>query len=69
VPSARRVAWLPPFNGTGHPAAAVPAGRDRAGLPMAVQLVGPMDGEAVLLSLSAQIEAARPWADVRPPLA
>jgi amidase len=33
-----------------------------------VQLVGRPDDEATLLSLAAQIEAERPWADRRPPV-
>ena len=45
-----------------------PAGFDAAGLPLAVQLVGRPGDEATLLSLAAQIEQARPWADRRPPL-
>jgi amidase len=36
--------------------------------PLAVQLVGRPGDEATLLSLVAQIEQARPWADRRPPL-
>jgi amidase len=63
--------WVP-FNGVwnhlGNPAAAVPAGADADGLPLSVQLVGPHGSEAMLLSLSAQIETARPWADQRPPV-
>jgi amidase len=44
----------------------VPAGFDDDGLPLAVQLVGRPHDEATLLSLAAQIEEARPWADRRP---
>jgi amidase len=33
-----------------------------------VQLVGRPDDETTLLSLSAQLEQARPWADRRPPV-
>jgi amidase len=33
-----------------------------------VQLVGKPFDEATLLALSAQIEAARPWAQWRPPV-
>lgn len=54
------------FNATGQPAAVVPWGLDRTGLPISVQLVGRPSDEATLLALSAQIEAARPWADHRP---
>jgi amidase len=57
------------FNATGQPAAAVPAGFHTKGLPLSVQLVAPMGADQLLLGLAAQIEAARPWADRRPPLA
>lgn len=62
--------WVP-YNGvwnvTGQPAAAVPAGLGTDGLPRAVQLVGRPNDEATLLSLAAQMEAERPWAQARPP--
>ena len=54
---------------TGQPAASVPAGFTPEGVPLAVQLVGRPHDEATLLSLSAQLETARPWADRRPSLA
>jgi amidase len=63
-----KVPYYGVFNATGQPAASVPAGFDAAGLPLAVQLVGRPGDEATLLSLAAQIERARPWADRRPPL-
>jgi amidase len=56
------------WNHAGVPAASVPAGRDAAGLPRAVQLVGPPGGEPLLLSLSRQLEEARPWTHDRPPV-
>ena len=49
------------WNVTGNPAASVPCGIAPDGLPTAVQLVGRTDGETTLLSLAAQMEAARPW--------
>lgn len=55
------IAYAAIWNVAGNPAAAVPAGLGEDGLPLSVQLVGRADGEPVLLSLSAQIEAARPW--------
>jgi amidase len=65
------VAGMVPFNGvwnvTGQPAASVPAGFGADGLPRGVQLVGRANDEATLLSLTAQIEAERPWAQQRPP--
>jgi amidase len=64
--------WHCPFtamwNLTGQPAAAVPAGLDDSGMPLSVQLVGQPGDEATLLSLAAQMEAERPWADLRPPI-
>ena len=65
---APRVPFYGWWNGTGQPACVVPAGLDRDGLPVGVQLVGRPDDEATLLSLSAQIEAERPWAERRPPV-
>jgi amidase len=62
--------WVPfnvLWNATGQPAASVPAGFSATGLPLAVQIVGRQNDEATLLSLAAQLEAARPWADRRPP--
>jgi amidase len=54
------------WNYLGNPAASVPAGFADDGLPLSVQLVGRPGDEETLLSLSAQLEAERPWADKRP---
>jgi amidase len=56
------------WNATGQPAAAVPAGFDSDGVPLSVQLIGRPHDEGTLLSLAAQIEAERPWAEHRPPI-
>jgi amidase len=66
--AAAKVPFFGPFNATGQPACSVPAGFDRRGLPLAVQLAGRPHDEATLLSIAGQIERARPWADRRPPL-
>ena len=55
-------------NLTGLPAMSLPLHWSEGGLPIGVQAVGPPAGDALLLSLAAQIEAARPWADRRPPI-
>jgi Asp-tRNA(Asn)/Glu-tRNA(Gln) amidotransferase A subunit family amidase len=55
------IAYTALWNVTGNPAASVPAGIAADGLPLAVQLVGRRNDETTLLSLSAQIESARPW--------
>ncbi len=57
-----------PWNHLENPAMSVPMGIAEDGLPTAVQIVGRPGDEATLYSLAAQIEAARPWADARPPL-
>jgi amidase len=64
----RAIPFTAVWNQTGNPAAAVPAGFTHDGLPLAVQLVGRPSDEATLVSLAAQIEAERPWADRRPPV-
>jgi amidase len=60
------IAYAAIWNVAGNPAAAVPCGLADDGLPVSVQLVGRTDGEPTLLSLAAQIEAARPWPLVAP---
>jgi amidase len=54
------------YNVTGQPAITLPLFQGDDGLPTAIQLGGRPAGEATLLSLAAQLEAARPWADRRP---
>jgi amidase len=54
------------FNVTGQPAISLPLFHGEDGLPLAVQLAGRPAGEAQLLALAAQLEAASPWADRRP---
>jgi amidase len=61
------VTYTAVWNYLGQPAAAVPAGFDEDGLPVAVQLVAAVNRETTLLSLAAQLEQARPWSDRRPP--
>jgi amidase len=56
------------WNVAGNPAASVPVGFARDGLPLAVQLVGRTDDEPTILSVAAQLEQAQPWADRRPSL-
>jgi amidase len=67
--ASERLTWMPVWNVTGQPGASVPAGFDDDGLPVGVQLVGRHGDDALLLSLSAQIEGVRPWAGRRPAVA
>jgi amidase len=63
----RTYCFTPIWNHTGQPAAAVPACFTASGMPRAVTLVGRPNSEPLLLSLAAQLESERPWADRRPP--
>jgi amidase len=56
------------YNVTGQPAVNLPLYWTEGGLPIGVMLAGPMGSEGQLISLSAQVEAARPWKDRHPPL-
>ena len=62
------VPFTPPWNVTGQPAMSVPAGFTADGLPLAVQLVARSGDEATLLALATQLEQARDWTAVRPPI-
>jgi amidase len=53
--------WTPLYNLSGQPAVSVPLHWSDDGLPIGVMLAGRMGDEATLISLSAQLEAARPW--------
>lgn len=54
------------YNMTGQPAISLPLYMSDEGLPIGMMLVGRPAGEAALLSLAAQLEAALPWADRHP---
>jgi len=60
----RWINWAPfsnPFNLTQQPAASVPCGLTAAGLPVGLQIVGPMHADALVLRAARAFEAARPW--------
>ncbi len=56
--------WTPftyPFNLTQQPAAACPAGFTRAGLPISLQIVGPLGADALVLRAARAFESLRPF--------
>lgn len=64
----RSIAFTSLFNATGNPAMSVPLHWTAQGLPVGVQFVAPFGDEAMLFRLAAQLEAAKPWKDKRPPV-
>ena len=64
------LAWTPfsyPFNLSQQPACTIPCGLTQDGLPIGLQLVGPMFGDAAVLRAARAYETVRPIP--RPPLA
>ena len=68
----RRVFTFMPFtplaNVTGAPSMTVPLFWNATGLPIGTMFTGRVGDEATLLRLGAQLEAARPWGRLRPPI-
>jgi amidase len=62
------IAFTAVCNAASVPAASLPLGRTPEGLPIGVQIAGPLGSDGLLLSLSGQIERARPWRNKRPPI-
>ena len=60
--------FTPLYNPTGLPSMSVPSLWNLDGLPIGVMLSGRHGGEGTLISVAAQLEAARPWANRKPGL-
>ena len=62
--------WAPfsyPFNLTQQPAASVPCALNKCGLPVALQVVGAVGADALVLRASRAFEAARPFSMLETP--
>ena len=57
-----------PFNMTGIPAASIPAGWTKSGLPIGMQIVGNRFNDVLVLQVSKAFEEIAPWQDKRPSL-
>lgn len=55
-----------PFNMTGLPAASIPSGWSKDGLPIGIQIVGRRFDEKTVLQVSKAFEEISPWQDKRP---
>jgi aspartyl-tRNA(Asn)/glutamyl-tRNA(Gln) amidotransferase subunit A len=47
-----------PFNVTGQPVLSLPCGTTESGLPVGLQIAGPLGADALVLSLGAALERA-----------
>lgn len=68
-PGQRWTSWTPftyPFNMTQQPAASVPCGFTRGGLPIGLQIVGPRHADAAVLSAAHAFQQATDWHLQRP---
>lgn len=64
----RFAAFTPIHNVAGTPGASIPMGLSDAGLPVAVQLSAGFGNEQLILELAYQMEEAKPWKQLRPPV-
>jgi aspartyl-tRNA(Asn)/glutamyl-tRNA(Gln) amidotransferase subunit A len=69
APFPQWLGYLYPFNLTGQPAASLPCGWTREGLPVGLQIVGRRFQDAQVLQAAAAFEAVVPWAQRTPPCA
>jgi aspartyl-tRNA(Asn)/glutamyl-tRNA(Gln) amidotransferase subunit A len=66
-----RLGWLAftfPLSLVGYPAASVPCGWTREGLPVGLQIAAPRLADALVLRAAAAFETIAPWAHKRPPV-
>ena len=62
------VGFTYPFNLSGHPAASVPVGFTKSGMPAGLQIVAPRLRDDLVLQAARAFERAKPWEGIRPAL-
>ncbi|AGS24478.1 amidase [Rhizobium etli] len=60
--------YLGIFNVTGHPSVSLPLAHSTSGLPIGIQLVARIGGEATLVRIARDLEEGLPWRQRRPSL-
>jgi len=55
-----------PFNLTGQPAASVPAGFTKGGMPIGLQIIGDRHADLLVLQAARAWEQVQPWSEKRP---
>jgi Asp-tRNA(Asn)/Glu-tRNA(Gln) amidotransferase A subunit family amidase len=55
-----------PINMTGHPAASIPCGWSKEGLPIGMQIIGKRFDELTVLQASKAFQEIAPWQDKKP---
>ena len=56
------------FNASGQPAASVPLHMSGDGLPVGVHLAAPFGADEMLIALCGELESAKPWGHLHPPV-
>jgi aspartyl-tRNA(Asn)/glutamyl-tRNA(Gln) amidotransferase subunit A len=59
-------AFALPFNISWNPAASIPCGWNKEGLPIGMQIVGKLWNESIVLQVSKAFEEIAPWQDKKP---
>lgn len=60
--------YTAPFDFSGNPTVTLPNGVDRAGMPLSMQIVGPLLGEATLIRAADAYQRATDWHARTPPI-
>ena len=57
-----------PINVIGYPAATVPCGFSKDGMPIGLHIIGKKGADALVMAASSAFEKAKPWTQYTPPV-